>query len=124
MLITVGEKMSTNSYIAYQKENGKYRLVYCHFDGYPDGVGASLLGYYNSLEDVIKLVEAGNMSTVGEPYTDRGETYEMNAPQDYDSFDSKPNIEYLYVFQEGKWIVSDYGTEFQDLEVLLSMKSV
>ena len=38
--------MATRSLIAYNNENETFDAVYCHFDGYRDGVGATLSDNY------------------------------------------------------------------------------
>jgi hypothetical protein len=44
--------MATRSRIAIQYENGPIESVYCHFDGYPQGVGATLLEHYTDKNKV------------------------------------------------------------------------
>lgn len=110
--------MSTNSNIGYQHKDGAVTVVYCHFDGYLDGVGQDLLDmtYY----DAVEMVDQGDMSYVGEPYTERGESFEDNKPEQYDSLEhAKTACEgpYLYICQlDGQWIVSVFGEPFENLE--------
>ncbi len=40
--------------------------VYCHWDGYPKGVGATLLKYYNSKAKIKELLLRGDMSSLGD----------------------------------------------------------
>lgn len=40
--------MATHSSITVKTSNGKFQTVYCHFDGYPEGVGKKLALHYNS----------------------------------------------------------------------------
>lgn len=42
--------MATHSSITVKTSNGKFKTVYCHFDGYPEGVGKTLALHYNSQE--------------------------------------------------------------------------
>ena len=56
--------MSTRSYISYEMKNGSYSGVYCHHDGYPGCVGATLLKKYNS-SNIMKLIDLGNFSSLG-----------------------------------------------------------
>lgn len=44
--------------------NAKFANVYCHYDGYPSGVGATLLKHYNSHEKALKLISNGDMRSV------------------------------------------------------------
>ena len=54
--------MSTRSNIGIQKEDGTVEVIYCHFDGYPTGVGQELLDNYNSKKLAQDLVDLGNIS--------------------------------------------------------------
>lgn len=53
--------MSTNSCIC-QIKNEKIEFAYCHFDGYLNGVGATLLENYNNPEIVDSLINLGVFS--------------------------------------------------------------
>ena len=57
--------MSTRSLIAI-KENGKeeIKVIYCHYDGYFEYVGAVLLKHYNNPDKVRKLIKLGNLSSL------------------------------------------------------------
>lgn len=57
--------MSTRSAIAWYDPALKTGMsVYCHFDGYPAGVGRTLLDYYNDESRVKALVSLGDLSYV------------------------------------------------------------
>ena len=57
--------MSTRSAIAwYDPELKTGMSVYCHFDGYPEGVGRTLLDYYTDEDRVKRLVSLGDLSYV------------------------------------------------------------
>lgn len=56
--------MSTRSMIATTFGSG-YRAIYCHSDGYPEGVGATLLAHYNDAERASALVALGDISSLG-----------------------------------------------------------
>lgn len=55
--------MSTRSLIATTFGSG-YRAIYCHYDGYPEGVGATLLEHYNDAERARDLVALGDISSL------------------------------------------------------------
>lgn len=57
--------MSTRSNIIAKTETG-YAGIYCHFDGYEDGVGATLLRHYKKPEKVAKLIALGDISQLCE----------------------------------------------------------
>lgn len=57
--------MSTSCTIAMQNANGTISAIYVHWDGYPDGVGQTLLDSYNTAERIAELVSLGNVSSLG-----------------------------------------------------------
>ena len=40
--------------------------IYCHWDGYPDGVGAELKENYSTYEDILNLILLGDCSCIVE----------------------------------------------------------
>lgn len=110
--------MSTRSTISIKKENGLYDMVYCHFDGYPDGVGSKLEKYYNTPELVNELISNGDMSSLGtsinncEFYKDVGEDFHNEVDLTYEQL-CKISInvwaEYMYIFNtdENCWKCHD-----------------
>lgn len=138
--------MSTRSNIAYINEKGIVRSVYCHFDGYLEGVGKTLLTHYNSFDLAKKLVEPGDISHV-EPSCDKPEGHTFDTPVEgytvyYGRDRGEPNSdplsseEYLvggrlhytglkefitYLFKDGRWLVrlGKYPAEFVDLKQAL-----
>ena len=115
--------MGTRSNIAIEdKETKVLTVVYCHWDGYLEGVGAELLEQYDSLGMVEELIRGGDMSSLGSHYAqmpDRAEppyneTWENNKPKTYQNeytlmSDLRGDvfIEYIYLFRDGKWFVSE-----------------
>lgn len=62
--------MSTRSRIGIirEKPEGKAPIVesiYCHFDGYPEGVGKTLLEHWTDPEKVNELMAQGDLSALG-----------------------------------------------------------
>ena len=57
--------MSTRSTIARVLKNGTVKQVYCHFDGYLDGVGKTLKENYTDTKKLDKLLKLGDLSTLG-----------------------------------------------------------
>lgn len=61
--------MSTRSWVAVQsashdKEGGVCQFVYSHYDGYPSGVGLTLLQHYNAKSKAKQLVSGGDISII------------------------------------------------------------
>lgn len=108
--------MSTSSYIAKLNSDGSVTGVYCHFDGYPDGVGKTLLEHYTTTEQASALLQGGSISTLGDDtsetifyHRDRGEP--LDEPVTYDSVThmlqnvtSDLGADYAYVYDSmGGW---------------------
>lgn len=87
-----------------------YLYVYCHFDGYPDGVGAELVKMFHdkTYEDALKYILEGDRSTYYLSYYEmRDETI---APFPGKDIVSMFENEYLYIIEEidGKLHVKVY----------------
>jgi len=72
--------MSTRSAIVVLCDDGKFRGVYCHSDGYPSWVGRILEESYNSITKAEKLVALGDLSQLGPKLTP-----DDSAPHSFDS---------------------------------------
>jgi hypothetical protein len=57
--------MSTRSGIGMEREDGTVAGIYCHWDGYPAGVGATLQEHYLDAAKVAELVSLGNVQALG-----------------------------------------------------------
>lgn len=119
--------MSTNCRIALRTKEGKYESIYCHWDGYPDGVGATLSIYYKDIEKIKGLISLGDISCLrneigkkqdfenpNEEWTlsyhrDRGEPWKDTKPITHDDlgslliFSNASTAAYLYIYENGKW---------------------
>jgi hypothetical protein len=56
--------MATRSVIAMATDKG-FSAIYCHWDGYPEYVGAILSKHYTDAEKVQSLMAMGDMSVLG-----------------------------------------------------------
>lgn len=81
--------------------NGKkYLYVYCHNDGYPEGVGADLINMFDGdkYEKALRYILMGDRSTTDLSYWDwRGE---QCAPRAADTEEEMYQNDYLYVIEE------------------------
>lgn len=111
--------MSTRSNIGYKikdgKKEGQYAFVYCHFDGYLEGVGERLKNEYNSYDEIVELVQGGDMSFPGTPYTSRGEDYNDLKPKIVEDINKTFRQEYTYIWRDDKLIYSENGKTWEDL---------
>jgi hypothetical protein len=68
--------MSTRSSIGVKLPNEQIKAIYCHFDGYPSGVGKILKDHYTTEEKINALMELGDLSVLGP---------EIGEKQDFDN---------------------------------------
>ena len=111
--------MSTRSNIAVQlKDSTKVKVVYCHCDGYIQGVGKTLVENYKNYDDAISLLQFGGISSLGNNLKetsfysrdwgrkdDNCTEYQNEFQFMYDMTGSTM-IEYIYLFKDNKWFVS------------------
>lgn len=92
----------------------KYAEIYQHWDSYPDGLGASLVKYWDTYDKALNLILGGDASSVGDEVMSYvtmeniGKEYKDLQPKFYDEC---PPVreEYQYLFDDGKWYVrGDY----------------
>ncbi len=141
--------MSTRSCIGYVNESGKVVSIYCHYDGYPEGVGKILMDHYNTLESVKELVAGGDASYIagkcskpeGHSYNtpvrgytvyygrDRGEKDVAKETHDtakeFLTAAEDRGADYAYVFN-GEWVVVTIGKGsgiFQKLKGAVEVES-
>lgn len=103
--------MGTRSYIG-KVINGRVHSIYCHWDGYPEGVGSVLLQHYDS-EKVDGLLELGGISALQETVEESAvkayhEDVNVDIREDYFSNDGDYGIEYSYLLEDGVWKVYDH----------------
>ena len=56
--------MATRSTIAKINPDGTVTSIYCHWDGYPDGVGATLTEHYTDPAKIDSLLALGDLSVL------------------------------------------------------------
>jgi hypothetical protein len=108
--------MSTRSRIGVLNENGSIESVYCHSDGYPEGVGETLTSNYNSEEKAREIISLGDLSFLGDDLTsgntaaygrDRGEddvgSKKSRTEKGFITLTSETGGEYAYLFTAGHW---------------------
>lgn len=108
--------MATRSTIALEFADGSVSQVYCHWDGYLTGVGRELVEDYSDPFELRELIDGGDMSTIGDPYTDRGEELVIRRYQHFDEYVAEcQQEEYDYILRcvDGKavWFVRCYATD-------------
>ena len=143
--------MATRSSIGYLKADGTVTAIYSHWDGYPAGVGATLVEHYQAAYKIGKLIHMGDVSSLGaeigekqdfndrstqrDEWTlfygrDRGET--GVDCRDYASIKDwveQGGQEYNYLWTGKQWIVNDHEATdsignyvFDDLEMVVHVE--
>ena len=126
--------MSTRSFICVEQDDGSYKGVYCHSDGYLTYNGAMLLDHYNSREKASEIIALGDLSLLCEklyPDPERPHSFDYDSRQEDVTVaygrdrgekgteareitleDAKESwCEYMYVFgKDGKWFLSKKTT--------------
>ena len=120
--------MSTRSRIGLMLEDGTIKHSYCQHDGYPEGVGYTLIRNYSDIDKVKELLSFGDMSCLEEKIhpsgvhnfmtyekdvtlfygRDRGDSdsdAKVTSMEEFESIKFTTCIDYLYLFSEGKWFV-------------------
>ena len=118
--------MATPSRIGIENENGTITSIYCHWDGYPDGVGATLKEHYSNTQKIKILLNLGDISILGEQvatmdehtfenpkqgvtvayHRDRGEEKnEARTDMSIEQFKNHLDEDYGYVYtKDGNWL--------------------
>jgi hypothetical protein len=121
--------MSTRARIALALANGKYKSIYVHQDGYPQGVGQVLAQHYSTTARVKALLALGDVSRLapklappaGQPHSYREPLDGVSVAYRRDRGDKdngvvtsvnftalaalsrQCNAEYVYVFSDDRW---------------------
>lgn len=141
--------MSTRSLIGKLNPDGTVTHIYCHFDGYPEGVGQKLIDHWTNPANVDELMALGDLSAVGS---------KIGSKQDFDEYPRKHKdwclaygrdrnetgteartspseqsfvavgedswAEYLYLFANGEWRGMRTGSEsFETIAALLNERA-
>jgi hypothetical protein len=106
--------MATRSRIAVQNADGTFLSIYCHWDGYPSGVGKDLLNEHNSEQAARALMEHGDLSTLSPlaSYRSKGETdvdaQIHNSMEDLQSVAFDCGVDWTYLWTT-EWMCQPYG---------------
>lgn len=120
--------MGTRSTITVKTGN-TYTGIYCHWDGYPSGVGAKLFNHYNTQARAEALVALGSLSRLRENATkpaghsfnnpvegytvaytrDRGDEMLQTTGKTWAAVKHEFDSAYDYLFEGGVWFVSGPG---------------
>jgi hypothetical protein len=121
--------MATRSTIGIKSEDGTVKAIYCHWDGYPAGVGLGLIDNYDSKAQAEALIALGGFSSLMETLeetkagaynTESDKARVFTGVQDWlDNFNS--GEEYAYLYEEGKgWVY--FSDEAYDEHLPITLK--
>jgi len=120
-----------------------YKTIYCHFDGYPSGVGAMLLKHYDTPEKVEALIALGSLSCLREriaPTADENHSFkepvndvtvayhrdrcESMVISHYDTLSdlTQDLEEYNYLFEDGRWYTIESAIEYRLRPLLVCLE--
>ena len=121
--------MSTNSVVAYMREDGSIVSSYVHYDGYETGVGMTLLEHYSTEERAHAVSTAGYFSSLTEDMeASLGEAVHTEESDEFEGIIEfgewlleNSHIEFGYLWSkesdtsEGKWLVSTWTTTVEGI---------
>ena len=119
--------MATRGNIAIVNEDGSITSIYCHYDSYPEYVGKILLNHYNDVGIINKLMELGDLSSLGEHLYAAGHTWSapiegvcvaygrdrgekgvdsrvFKSIEQYNRNADNSGVNYQYLFEDGMWM--------------------
>lgn len=106
--------MSTRSTITVKLSDEHYVGIYCHHDGYVDGVGVTLQRKYKTLKDILPIILLGDISGLDDTYEEtKKQSYALSRGEEPSIYIGKEitwGEEYNYLFEDGKWILLE-GTD-------------
>ena len=86
--------------------DANYIGIYCHFDGYPSGVGETLVKVFDTIDKVLTLVNCGHVSCIEQeqvaPYCLRTDIDEEWSVEKTDEFELSGS-DYTYLFENDEW---------------------
>ena len=113
--------MSTRSFIGKTLPNGNVVGIYCHFDGYPEGVGQTLKNSYTDQTKIDALLSLGDISSLGSELGEKHDfdDHELIRSRDWTNAyhrdrgeEFNPNRLYLDLKEMQKYVGSDMGAEW------------
>jgi hypothetical protein len=128
--------MATRSLIGINLDNGITKIIYCHWDGYPEHNGELLVNHYTSPAAITALMELGDLSSLDVTpssciayHRDRNEPWGMVEPRDVNTSElaavgNDYGVDYIYVYNdEHEWECSrlEYTGELVPVNILAAV---
>jgi len=112
--------MATRATISILLADDSATTIYSHWDGYPEGVGATLLESYNTEAQVQELIANGDVSSLDHTiedsefyHRDRGEVLSTVCAQNYELDEIDSMQEYNYLWADDEWLVAVNGVWYK-----------
>lgn len=107
--------MSTHCLIGI-KYGSTIDAIYCHYDGFLNGVGRMLVNYYNSEDLAAELIELGGISSLGEIIGQqiKPDDYQMQMVKKRSDQSDEPLQTLAYHRDRGDALVIDVFTSEED----------
>ena len=119
--------MATRGNIAIVNGDDTITSIYVHYDSYPEYVGKILLNHYNDVGIINKLMELGDLSSLGEHLYAAGHTWSapiegvcvaygrdrgekgvesrvFKSIEQYNRNADNSGVNYQYLFEDGMWM--------------------
>ena len=120
--------MATRSFISrFNPETDMYESIYCHWDGYPQGVGVTLRDNYSYGDSPAVLMKFGDISSLKPTlFETQKEAYKLRGDSDVDAkifrfmsemmeYYRNMSCEYGYIWRDGKWTC--YALDPQEIDL-------
>ena len=114
--------MATRCNIGMVNADGSITGIYCHYDGYPAGVGKTLLNHYNNFVIVADLMDLGDLSVLGEKMDSEDDNHSFKSPAPgvtvaYGRDRGEKNVDGIIYEDRGGYedSMDNYGTDYQYL---------
>jgi hypothetical protein len=120
--------MATRSFIArFNPETDMYESIYCHWDGYPQGVGVTLRDNYSYGDSPAVLISFGDISSLRDTLAETmAEAYKLRGDSDVDAkifrfmsemieYYRSMSCEYGYIWRDSKWTC--YALDPQEIDL-------
>ena len=120
--------MGTSANIGiYNPKNNSVIASYCHYDGYVEGVGKTLVKSYNSQYDAEIVAKGGYLSSLSDDYLEsKTNSVNSDAPIEYENIKhflkqsfNDTGAEYAYVWDGNTWFVATEIMAFEEVEINL-----
>ena len=98
-------------------KKGETYSIYCHWDGYPEGVGVALVNNFRDEDAVANLIAAGDCSSImGHvvPYTTRGEKFKQPYDMPLGSWCANVDAEFVHRWTPDGWEVAEIPDFYDD----------